>query len=141
MDEDAVRAELRLFDLFKDLPEADLAQVAAAVTDEVSFTDGAVILEQGRPALDCLLVVEGTAEIRRGTTAVTTIGAGDVTGEIGSLEHSFRTASVVATSPVRAYLVPGANLRRLLEQLPPLAESFRARMGDRLAELRGEPER
>jgi CRP-like cAMP-binding protein len=51
----------------------------------------------------CLFLIEdGSADISVDGTTVAQVGAGDVIGEVAVVASGRRTASVVATSPVRA---------------------------------------
>jgi CRP/FNR family transcriptional regulator, cyclic AMP receptor protein len=64
---------------------------------------------------------------------VRTLGAGDAFGEIGLLATGTRTASVVATSPMRLVAMFSRDFTRLERGLPGLAKSLRKRMAERIA--------
>jgi CRP-like cAMP-binding protein len=70
--------------------------------------------------------------LRDGTT-IATLGRGDVFGEIALLSSGRRTASVVATSPMRLITLFKRDLWALEEQSPELAEALRATIRKRLA--------
>ena len=133
----ALLAELRKFDFFDALSDADLAKVARAVTEAREFQPGDILVEQGQVSMDCLLVAEGTAEVRRGTTPVSSVHAGEPVGEIGAAEYAYRTASVIAQTPMRVYIVPAKQFRELLEELPRVRTRLDEKMKARLTELHG----
>ena len=135
----ALLAELRMFDFFSGLSPADLDKVAHSVTEQRTYQPGDVLVEQGRVSLECLLVVEGTAEVRRGNEPpVNVIGPGEPVGEIGAAEYSYRSASVIADTPVRAFVIPAKRFRELLEELPAARANLDAKMSARLHQLRGD---
>lgn len=134
----ALLAELTKFDFFAGIPEADLEKVAQSVTEHRSFEPGEVLVEQGEVSMDCLLVAEGHAEVRRGTTPVSSVSAGEPVGEIGAAEYAYRTASVIADAPTRVYVIPAKRFRELLDELPAVKSRLEEKMKKRLTELRGE---
>lgn len=134
----ALLAELSKFDFFQGLSPSDLDKVAAAVTEARTFTPGQVLVEQGEVSMECLLVAEGSAEVRRGTTVVSSVHAGEPVGEIGAAEYAYRTASVIADTPTRVYVIPARRFRELLDELPDARARLEQKVKARLAELRGE---
>jgi len=134
----ALVAELTKFDFFAGLPAADLEKVADTVTEHRNFEPGEVMVEQGQVSMDCLLVAEGHAEVRRGNTPVASISAGEPVGEIGAAEYAYRTASVIADAPTRVYVIPAKSFRELLDELPGVKSRLEEKMKRRLTELRGD---
>lgn len=135
----ALLAELARFDFFSGLTPADLGKVADSVTEQRTYQPGEVLVDQGRVSLDCLLVVEGLAEVRRGNDPpINMIGAGEPVGEIGAAEYSYRSASVVANTAVRAFVIPARRFRELLDEIPAARASLDAKMSARLQQLHGD---
>jgi CRP-like cAMP-binding protein len=78
------------------------------------------------------VIEEGSAEVRRGQTTLGTLGAGDFFGEIGVLASDRRrTASVVATSPIKAVRLTTHQLRMIAEEMPEVEERLRAAIAER----------
>jgi CRP/FNR family transcriptional regulator, cyclic AMP receptor protein len=99
---------------------------------EVDLPEGKVLVHDGAVAWDFYVIEEGSAEVRRGQTTLGTLGAGDFFGEIGVLASDRRrTASVVATSPMKAIRLTTHQLRMIAEQLPEVAERLRAAIAER----------
>jgi CRP/FNR family transcriptional regulator, cyclic AMP receptor protein len=86
--------------LFAGLPENELRAVAA-VAGEMEVAAGDVLAKQ-RDFGHCLYAIEeGTADVMCDGEKLRTVSTGDVIGEIAVLAAGRRTATVVATSPMR----------------------------------------
>ena len=116
--------------LFARLSDGDRAEVAAALRDLAVDTD-AMLAVQGDNAYQWFVIESGTAEVRRDGDAVRTLGPGDVFGEIGLLATGTRTASVVATSPMRLGAMFMRDFIQLERRLPGLARALRETMAER----------
>jgi CRP-like cAMP-binding protein len=69
----------------------------------VSFKAGSVVIREGDESSDLYFVKEGTLKIVRkakngADVTVSTVGAGEMVGEMGFLLHKVRTASVLAST-------------------------------------------
>lgn len=127
---------------FADLPEADLAAVAS-VAFEIEVASGQA-LPTGESRALVVCIKSGTADVAIGDTTVATIGPGDVVGETAVLASSLdpfappeaaevgqRTASLVATSPMRTHLTVQAQRRdvwALDHGAPVAAQRLRAKL-------------
>ena len=99
--------------LFADLPEDEVAAVAGVVF-EIEIPSGQALAAEGHMGHSLFAVESGTADVVMEGATVRTIGTGDVVGEIAVFasppdpfaapevaDGGLRTASVVATSPMR----------------------------------------
>jgi CRP/FNR family cyclic AMP-dependent transcriptional regulator len=120
--------------LFGELDHHDLSQIASRV-DEVEIPQGALLIEQGTVPYDVFVLEEGTVEVTRDGESVATLGAGDVVGEIALLNPQRRTASVRATSPVRAVVLRTDDLEILADDMPEVMRQLRGIAERRLREL------
>jgi len=118
--------------LFADLSAADRAEVAASVR-EVVVDPGAPLATQGDNAYELFVIESGEAEVRKDGELIRKLSAGDVFGEIGLLATGTHTASVVATSPLRAVGLFSREFRQLEGRMPALARSLRETMAERVA--------
>jgi CRP-like cAMP-binding protein len=116
--------------LFADLTADERAAVAASLRD-VAVEPGTMLAVQGDNAWHWFLIESGSAEVRRHGSVVRTLGPGDVFGEIGLLATGTRTASVIATSPMRLGAMFMGEFNRLEARVPGLARALRAAMAGR----------
>jgi CRP-like cAMP-binding protein len=100
-------------DLFRRCAPDDLLALAAIV-DDLAVLPGYVLCDQGRVADDCYVVDEGEADVLIGGEVVTTVGPGDPIGEMALLDHLPRSATVVATTTMRLYVISGSRFEDLL---------------------------
>jgi hypothetical protein len=88
-----------------------------------SVRPGAVLTTQGEPADDIILVLDGLVEVEIDGTSWAEVGPGSILGERAALEGGYRTATLRAVTPVRAAVVPAAQLDR--EKLGALSADHR----------------
>jgi cAMP-dependent protein kinase regulator len=106
------KSRLKAIPLFANLDDRDL-QVLETFAGEMSVSEGEVLVREGDFSYELMVIEEGTAEVRRGSDVVATLGPGDFFGEMGVLQNELRTATVVATSPVRLVTLSTWELKRM----------------------------
>ena len=124
---------LKRFPLFADLPHKQLERVAQW-TDEVDLPAGKYLIEQGTFPHEFFLLTEGTAEVLHDGRHLAELGPGDFFGEIALVEHQRRTASVVASTPVRVVVMFSREFDAMERELPEVAERIRQAMLERRRE-------
>ena len=97
--------------VFSSLEPEALRQLAAFAS-EMSVPAGKEIVKEGDYSYDFIAIDEGQADVLRGGKRVATLGPGDFFGEIGVLEKTRRSASVVAASPMRLVVLSHWDLKR-----------------------------
>lgn len=110
MDMDPER--LRAIPVFASLDDETLRGIATFAS-ESSVPAGKHLVREGDYAYEFMAIEEGEAEVVRGGEAVATLGPGDFFGEIAVLEKRLRTASVVATTPMRLVTLTHWDLKRV----------------------------
>lgn len=115
-------ARLKSIPLFAALSRRELDWLAAH-TDEVPIEQGERLIRDGAFAHEFFVISEGTAAVTRGGEHVADLGPGDFMGEIGVMAAGRRTASVVATSPMRLVVMTDRDLRDLCRRIPSVAEA------------------
>jgi CRP/FNR family cyclic AMP-dependent transcriptional regulator len=103
---------LRAVPLFASMSEPDLRRIATFATED-SAPAGATLMREGDFSNDMIAIESGTADVLRDGETVRTLGPGDVFGEIGVLGRELRTASVVASSPMRLIRLTNWDVKRL----------------------------
>ena len=71
-----------------------------------SLDAGEALITQGEEGQDLFLILDGVVDVEVDGEEVAELGPGALIGEMGLLEGGKRTASVFATTPVRAVVVP-----------------------------------
>jgi CRP/FNR family transcriptional regulator, cyclic AMP receptor protein len=117
--------------LFSGLSEDDL-DLIAALGRPVEVAPGDVVMRQGDRSDTCYVVLDGTAGVCVDGVRVRTAEPGESIGEMGMLDGSPRSASVVADGPMRLLAFGADAFRSLLEALPVVRERMTADLSRRL---------
>jgi CRP/FNR family transcriptional regulator, cyclic AMP receptor protein len=117
--------------LFAECSKKELAEVAG-IADEIDLREGKELTTQGKPGREFFVLVEGSADVKKGNRRVNQLGPGDFFGEISLIKQSPRTATVLATSPVRALVITDRSFRSLLEHQPQIQGKVMSALAARL---------
>ena len=104
---------------------ADELEAVCAVAGEVDVAAGDAVTVEGDFGHALFAVESGTADVISDGATVSTVGPGDVVGEIAVLASGRRTASVVATSPMRLISIFKRDVWALERQSPAAAKRLR----------------
>ena len=118
--------------LFAHLSKRHLQEVAS-LADEIDLRDGKELTRQGAPGREFFVLLEGSADVKKNGRRINRLGPGDFFGEIALVSRVPRTATVTATSPVRALVVTDRSFRRLLEDSPQIQARVMQALAERLA--------
>ena len=121
---------LKALPLFANVDDSDLASIAPFVK-EVSVSEGAQLVREGDYSYELIAIEEGTADVIRGDEKVASLGPGDYFGEMGVVEGEKRTATVVATSPMRLISLTSWEIRRMQKSMPQAVEALRKTIEER----------
>ena len=111
--------------LFASVPRRRRWHVAR-LADDVGVPAGSELTRQGSYAQEFFVVVSGTADVFRDGERVGALAPGDFFGEVGLLAARWeRTATVVATSPMRLLVLARQQFRELLFATPTVAAPIR----------------
>ena len=103
--------------LFGGLSKRELDEVAA-IADELAIDAGSELTHEGAAGHEFLVLVEGTADVRRKGRKVNTLGSGDFLGEIALITGVPRTATVTTTAPARMLVITARDFKSLLRRTP-----------------------
>jgi CRP-like cAMP-binding protein len=123
-------ARLKSIPLFAQLSKSGRKAIAQHA-DEVQIAQGTTIMEQGRAANELLVIERGTADVLDGGAVIAQMGPGDVIGEIGLLNYSRRTATVIATSAIDAIVMYGPELMAMKNSVPQVFEELERLVAER----------
>jgi CRP-like cAMP-binding protein len=119
------QARLKRIPAFADLTDDDLARIAA-LASELSVPAGKVLVREGDWSYDMLAIEEGTADVLRAGARIAELGPGDVVGEIGVMDATQRSATVVATSGMLLITLDRWSVKKLVRQAPDAIDHLRA---------------
>jgi CRP-like cAMP-binding protein len=123
---------IRKVPLFARCSRAELKEIAL-LADEIDLHEGTEMTRQGAPGREFFVLLDGTADVKKNRRRVNTLGPGDFFGEIALVSREPRTATVIATSPVRALVITDRSFRRLLDDAPQVQTKVMEAMAQRLA--------
>jgi CRP-like cAMP-binding protein len=122
-------ASLTAIPLFAEL-ELDRRDQLAGVCAELEVEPGTTLVQEGDFGYAIFAIVDGTAEVTQGGSPVRRLGPGDVFGEIAILSGGRRTATVVATAPMKLITIMNRDVWRLERESPAVARSLRQTIAD-----------
>jgi CRP-like cAMP-binding protein len=124
------------FGAILDQSELDMLAEELRVTD---YPRGTVIMHQGETGSSLFVIVSGKVGVSvhspGGETVVTTLGAGDIVGEMSLMTGARRSATVTASRKLTVVEVTKAALERLLFGNRDLVRRFAEMVEQRQAEL------
>ena len=123
---------IRKVPLFARCSRAELKEIAK-LADEIDLAEGKEMTREGAPGREFFVLLEGTADVEKDSRKVNTLGPGDFFGEIALVSHEPRTATVIASSPIRALVITDRSFRRLLDDAPRVKTRVMEAMAERLA--------
>lgn len=123
---------IRTVPLFSHCTKKDLVEVAT-LADLIDVPAGQELVKEGdSQAREFMIIVNGSADVRRGGRKVATVGSGDFFGEIALISGGPRTATITTTAPTALLVVTAGPFRALLNRLPTLQASVLKALADRL---------
>jgi CRP-like cAMP-binding protein len=118
--------------LFAHCSKRELQEVAQ-LADEIDLREGKEMTRQGTRGREFFVLLEGSADVSKNGRRINTMGAGDFFGEIALVSGAPRTATVTATSPVRALVVTDRSFKRLMEDVPEIQSKVLTALAERIA--------
>jgi CRP/FNR family cyclic AMP-dependent transcriptional regulator len=110
---------LKRVPLFERCSKSELQQIAR-IADEVPLPAGYELTAEGTPGREFIVLVEGSAEVRRKGRRLRELSGGDFLGEIALIADVPRTATVTALTPVNILLMTARDFRTLMKDVPSL---------------------
>ena len=105
----------------------------ARLADEVTARAGEAVMRQGDPGYSFMMLEEGHADVIQHGERINVMGPGDCFGELAVLsDGGVRTASVVATSDLRAIALTAHFMREIHDLLPSAGDRIDRVAGERI---------
>jgi CRP/FNR family transcriptional regulator, cyclic AMP receptor protein len=118
--------------LFAGCSKGELEEIAH-IADEIDLAEGKEMTREGSRGREFFVLLEGEADVTKNGSSINKLGSGDFFGEIALVSDSPRTATVTATSPVRALVITDRSFRRLLDEQPEIQRKVLVALAKRLA--------
>jgi CRP-like cAMP-binding protein len=85
---------------------------------EISYKAGDMIVEEGSMGVGFYLILDGKAEVRKGTKVLASLGKGQFFGEMSLIDEQPRSANVVAVSPTKCWALSSWAFASLVKTNP-----------------------
>jgi CRP/FNR family transcriptional regulator, cyclic AMP receptor protein len=131
-------AGLKRSPLFEDLSRRQLIEVAR-LTDDIEVPSGTVLCQEGSRGQEFFVIISGEAAVTRGGKQLATLAGGDFFGEIALLEPVRRTATVMAVTSLRFFVVSDRGFQSVLDADPKIERKVLRTLARRLVSLSGDP--
>jgi CRP-like cAMP-binding protein len=106
-------------------------ELIATLADELEVPAGTTLTRQGGYSREFFVIESGTAAVTRDGELVASLADGDFFGEVGMIDGPDRTATVVASTPMRLLVLATREFRSLLVNVPPVADAVRLAYAER----------
>jgi CRP/FNR family transcriptional regulator, cyclic AMP receptor protein len=109
----------------------EVARISAAGTT-LRVPQGWSPIWEKTPADKAYILLDGTVSVRVGGQEVAQLGPGEIMGEAAIVNHSLRTATIVALTPLELIHFTDDAVRQLSEDVPGFGDALRAAADARL---------
>jgi CRP/FNR family cyclic AMP-dependent transcriptional regulator len=120
--------------LFRHCSPTELA-LLAGITDQAVLETGQVLCRQGEVATAAYVIDDGEANVKIGNEVIGAVGGGESVGEMGLLDYRPRSATVVARTPMKVYVIDARRFESVLEDAPTLARNLLRELTGRIRGL------
>ncbi|MFZ4812593.1 MAG: cyclic nucleotide-binding domain-containing protein [Ilumatobacteraceae bacterium] len=130
----AYTEHLRTVLLFSGCSQKELEKIAKA-GDEVSMPAGSLIVDQGQTGREAFVILSGTVTVKRNGKKISTLGPGNIVGELSLLDHGPRTATVVCETDATFLLIDQRRFLGVVDDVPALAHKLLSSLASRIRDL------
>jgi len=106
---------------------------------EISYKAGDKIVEDGSMGVGFYLILDGRAEVRKGSKILATLGKGQFFGEMSLIDEQPRSADVVALSPTRCWALSSWAFASVVKTNPEIPMMMLKEMARRLRSAQSSP--
>ena len=124
---------LKRIPIFSDLSKKELGFLAQ-LTTEMVFREGTDLVKQGEMGREAMMLMSGTATVRRNGRKIAELSSGDVLGEMSLINRAPRNATVTASSEVTVFLMNSREFSSVVATNDGLAAKMLKSVAARLVE-------
>jgi CRP-like cAMP-binding protein len=117
--------------LFSRCSASELQQIAQ-LADEVDVEQGRVLTREGRPGREYFVIAEGNAKVTLRNKKLNELGPGESFGEMSLLDMGPRSATIVAQTPMKLFVMDARGFATFLDKAPSAARSIMRSLAERL---------
>ena len=125
---------LRSIRLFRSLSKKDLTAIARA-GEEITLPAGEEFVTEGADGDAAFILLEGSVTLRRNQRTLTTLGPGEIIGELALLDTAPRTASAICDTECTLFKLDRVRFLGLIEEVPALAHKVLQTLASRIRDL------
>lgn len=125
---------LKTIPMFAELSTRELRRIQKLMT-EIPVKEGRQLITEGEVGREFMIIVEGSAVVRRKGRKLAELGPGEFFGELAVLSGEPRTATVTATSDMTIETLNRREFMSLLDEEPKIAKKVLLGAVKRLQEL------
>ncbi len=111
----------------------EVARISAAGT-AVRVPEGWSPIWEKTPADKAYILLSGNVSVRVKGKEIAQLGPGEIMGEAAIVNHSLRTASIVALTPLELIHFTDDTVRRLCDEMPTFQQALKTAADARLDE-------
>lgn len=117
--------------LFSSCSKKELEAIAAQA-DELGVPAGKTLTKEGDRGREFMVIVDGSAEVRKKGRRLNLLGSGDFLGEIALISGGPRTATVTTTSETDLLVLTDRAFGQLTKKMPSIQASVLKALSERL---------
>ena len=117
--------------LFSGCTKKELEAISAQA-DELTVPAGKALTKEGARGREFMVIVDGSAEVRKKGRRLNLLGSGDFLGEIALISGGPRTATVTTTSEADLLVLTDRAFNKLTRDLPSIQTSVMKALSQRL---------
>lgn len=117
--------------LFATCTKKELEAIAAQA-DELTVPAGKALTKEGARGREFMVIVDGSAEVRKKGRRLNLLGSGDFLGEIALISGGPRTATVTTTSEADILVLTDRAFSHLTKKMPSIQTKLLKALSERL---------
>ena len=125
---------LRSIPLFRELSKQEIKHITSLMTP-VQIPAGRTLIKEGDVGREFMIILDGTATVRRNGRKVAEVGPGDILGEISILSGAPRNADVVASTDMTVEVLNPREFHALLDENATITRKILTAAVKRLSEF------